>query len=155
VGVVSSTFRKKVFRFYLAGGGNDGAIMFIRFFSGEIDEFSHVSAGLFSTAYKLLDDEVLPDYEYCALMEPMRWFDLHLKAPFDYRLKPASLADRSICWFRSTAHEHLAKAWEMVAILEARDIFIWTVRCDQPGYVIYEDAVQVLAYPFPDVRRLL
>ena len=74
-------FRKTVFRFYLAGGGNDGAIMFIRFFSGEIDEFSHVSAGLFSTAYKLLDDEVLPEYEYCALMEPMRWFDLHLKGP--------------------------------------------------------------------------
>jgi hypothetical protein len=110
---------------------------------------------LFCTANKLLDDEVLADYEYGALIETMRWFDAHLKDPFDYRLDPASLADKSICWFRSSAHEHLAKAWEIVAILEARDIFVWTIKCDQPGYVIYQDEVQVLAYPSTDVRRLL
>jgi hypothetical protein len=129
--------------------------MFIRFVSGKIDESSHVPAGLFRAANKLLDDEVLPDYEYYALIEPMRWFDLHLMDPFEFRLEPASLADKSICWFRSTAHEHLAKAWEIVKILEALDIFMWTVKCDRPGYLIYEDKVQVLAYPFADVRGLL
>jgi hypothetical protein len=148
-------FRNRYLDCHSASEANDGAIMFIRFVSGKIDASSHVSAGLFRTAYKLLDDEVLPDYEYCALMEPMRWFGEHLEAPFNYRLEPASLADRSICWFRSTAQEHLAKAWEIVMILEARDIFMRTVKCEQPGYIIYEDKIQVLAYPFADVRRLL
>ena len=129
--------------------------MFIRFVSGEIDDDSHLSAGLFCTVSKLLDEVVLHDYEYVALIEPLRWFGLHLKVPFDYRLEPASLAEQALCWFRSTAREHLSHAWEIVAILEERDIFIRTVKCHKTGYVLYEDEAQVLAYPFADLRRLL
>ncbi|HEX2269462.1 MAG TPA: hypothetical protein VHH35_08010 [Pyrinomonadaceae bacterium] len=129
--------------------------MFVRFVSGEIDCDSHVSAGLFRAAYKLLEDVWLPDYEYEALREPMNWFDEHMKSPYDYRLEPAWLAERSICWFRSTAREPLQRAWEMVAILNERGIFVRMIKCETPGYVIYEDQVQVLAYPYPDVRRLL
>lgn len=57
--------------------------MFIRFVSGKIDDDSHLSAGLFRTAFKLLDEIVLPDYEYLALMEPVHWFEQHLRVPFD------------------------------------------------------------------------
>jgi hypothetical protein len=132
-----------------------GAIVFIRFVSGEIDEDSHLSAGLFRAVSSLLDEVVLPDYEYLALMDPLSWFELHLKVPFDYRLEPASLAEQALCWFRPTAHEHLSHAWEVVAILEERAIFMRTVKCHKPGYVLYEDEAQVLAYPFADLRRLL
>ena len=136
-------------------GGVDGAIMFIRFVSAEIDDDSHLSVGLFCTVSKLLDEVVLPDYEYMALIEPLRWFGLHLKVPFDYRLEPASLAEQALCWFRSTAHEHICRAWEIVAILEERDIFMRTVKCHKTGYILYEDEAQVLAYPFADLRRRL
>jgi hypothetical protein len=129
--------------------------MFIRFVSGEIDDDSHLSAGLFCTVSKLLDEVVLPDYEYVALMEPLRWFGLHLKVPFEYRLEPVWLAEQALCWFRPTAREHLYRAWEIVAILEERDIFIRTVRSHKTGYVLYEDEAQVLAYPFADLRRRL
>src|SRR4030095_597059 len=129
--------------------------MFIRFVSGEIDEDSHVSAGLFCAAHNLLDEVVLADYEFLALMESMSWFNRHLRAPFDYRLEPTWQAVRSICWFRSNALEYVARAWEIVAILEGRDVFMRTVKCHRPGYVLYEDDVQVLAYPFADTRRLL
>ena len=129
--------------------------MFIRFVSGDIDEDSHLSAGLFCAVHKLLDEVVLPDYEYMALMEPLRWFRLHLKVPFDYRLEPQSLADQALCWFRATAREHVARAWEIVAILEGRDIFLRTIKCHKTGYVLYEDEAQVLAYPFADMRRSL
>jgi hypothetical protein len=90
--------------------------MFIRFVSEEIDQDSHVSEGLFSAAYKLLDELWLPDYEYDALRARVNWFNQYLKNPYRYRLKPAWLACQSICWFRSTAHEHLRRAWEMVAM---------------------------------------
>jgi hypothetical protein len=129
--------------------------MFIRFVSAEVDDDSHLSAGLFCTVSRLIDEVTLPEHEYLALLEPLRWFGLHLKVPFHYRLEPAWLADRALCWFRATAHEHIARAWEVVAILEGRDIFIRTVRCHKTGYVLYEDEFQVLAYPFADMRRAL
>ena len=133
----------------------DKAVMFIRFVSGEKDDDSHVSAGLFRAAYKLLNEVWLPDYEYDALREPMNWFNDNLESPYDYRLEPAWLAERALCWFKPSAHEHLQRAWEMVALLESRDIFIYTVRCHRPGYILYEDAEQVLAYPAADLRRRL
>ena len=129
--------------------------MFVRFVSGEIDCDSHVSAGLFRAAYKLLREVWLPDYEYKALREPMEWFEEHLESPYDFRLEPAWLAERSLCWFRSTAREHLARAWEMTAILEERGVFIRLIKCEAPGYILYGDEVQVLAYPVADVRHLL
>jgi len=129
--------------------------MFIRFFSGEIQEDSRVSEGLFWAAYRLLEETRLPDYEHEALRELMNWFDKHLASPYDYRLRPADLAERSLCWFRASAQEHLQRAWEIVTILQNHDIYVWTIKLAEPGYVIYEDEVQVLAFPYDDLRRRL
>jgi hypothetical protein len=129
--------------------------MFIRFVSGEVDEDSHVSAGLFRAAYNLMNEVRLSDYEYDLLRALMKWFDDNLKSPYDYRLKPEALANRSLCWFKPTAREHLQHAWEIAAILDERDIFIELVKCYKPGYILYEDEAQVLAYPYDDLRRRL
>jgi len=129
--------------------------MFLRFVSAEVDEDSHVSMGLFGAAGKLLDDVVLYQYEYETLMECIDWFECYLRDPFYYRLEPARLAYRSIFWFRATAHEHLRRAWEIVTILEERDVFMRMIKTEMPGYIIYEDNEQVLAYPYADIRRLL
>lgn len=59
--------------------------MFIRFVSGEIDEDSHVSAGLFCAAFRLLDQMVLFDHEYAAVARLMGWFRLNLRGPSEYR----------------------------------------------------------------------
>ena len=101
--------------------------MFIRFVSGHIDERSHVTAGLFCAAYKLRRSECLPDYEFEALMELRDWFNVHLDSPFD-RLRHHRRHEPAICWFKSTAQEHLQRAWELVAILERNDVLIWTIR---------------------------
>jgi hypothetical protein len=42
-----------------------------------------------------------------------------------------------------------------VAILGDQNIFIHTVKCHRPGYILYEDYEQVLAYPYADIRRFL
>lgn len=128
--------------------------MFIRFISGEIDEYSHLAAGLFSAAYELRWSDDLPDYELDALKELRDWFNIHLASPFDY-LREDTYYDRSICWFKSTAREHLARAWELVWILERNDVMIWTIRSRRVGYVHYEDDVQVFARPSYDLRRRL
>lgn len=129
--------------------------MFLRFISAEVDEDSGVSMGLFCATEKLLDDVALHEYEYEALLDCIDWFTRHLRDPFRYRLEPERLAYQSICWFRSTAHEHLSRAWEMVALLEERDILMRMIKTEVPGYILYEDNAQVLAYPYADLRRLL
>ena len=75
--------------------------------------------------------------------------------PFHYRLRPRHKAERSLCWFRSTAHEHLARAWEMVVILEEHDVFITQVKRREVGHILYQDNVQVLAYPDAELRKKL
>ena len=128
--------------------------MFIRFISGSIDEYSHTPAGLFCAAIDLLESDELPEYEFDALKEVKEWFDRYLASPFDYLAEDARY-DRAICWFKSSAPEHLARAWELVQILERNDIMIWTIRSPHVGYIHYEDDVQVFAQPNDDVRRLL
>ena len=128
--------------------------MYIRFYSGEIDAESQVSAGFFSAAYELLCADALPDYEYDALKELQYWFRDYLDSPFDH-LPHSECYDRAVCWFKPTAHEHLARAWEMVAILERNDIWIWTIKAPRVGYIQYEDEVQVLALPCKKTRWLL
>ena len=127
--------------------------MFIRFVSGVIDEDSGFFAGLFNAAYDLLDEHTIPLYQAEALTEELNWFTNHLKVPFDYRLEPWSLANKSLCWFRDDAHEHLAHAWEITSLLRSHDVYVHTIKCDRPGYILYWDEAQILAYPFADTRR--
>ena len=132
----------------------NGDVVFIRFICGEVDEDSHVRAGLFRAAYELWESDWLPEYELDAIEELEHWFCAHMKAPFDY-LPHHPQYEQSICWFKSTAREHLARAWELVTILERNGVFIWTVKSERPGHVHYEDNVQVFARPYPEVRLLL
>ena len=80
-------------------------LMFIRFVCGEIDEDSHVSAGLFCAAFDLIKDEKVSDHDYAELADLMRWFRLNLQGPFEHRLRKPWRARRSICWFKPDAHE--------------------------------------------------
>ena len=128
--------------------------MFIRFVSSEHDEDSHVSAGLFSAAFNLRCSLGLPQYELDALVELVDWFNVHLESPFTY-LRPAKRHERAISWFKPTAGEHLARAWELIAILERNDVLIWPIKSTRTGYIYYEDDYQVLAEPFADLRLQL
>ena len=129
--------------------------MFIRFVSGEINEDSLVGEGIFCAAFNLLDERVLDDNDFAALADLMGWFRTHLKGPFDYRLRSPRRAQRAICWFKPTAHEHLSRAWEMARILERNDVYIWVIKALRTGYVLYEDDAQILAEPSVEIRRVL
>ena len=128
--------------------------MFIRFVSNQLDWNSHLAGGLFFAAASLRWTDTLPDYEDEALSELLTWFGRNLESPFDY-LPRTPRFRRAVCWFKSTAREQLARAWEMITILERNDVFIWTVKSAKTGYVYYEDEAQVFAEPFNDVRLIL
>jgi hypothetical protein len=129
--------------------------MFVRFVSNEIDHDSHVPAGLFCAAFDLIDDGKLSDHDYDELADLMRWFRLHLNGPFEHRLRKPWRARRSICWFKSAAHEHVKHAWRLANVLERNEVLVRMIKSQTVGYIIYEDSAQVLAQPSADVRRLL
>ena len=128
--------------------------MYIRFYSGEIDARSQVAAGLFKASSDLWCANIITNYDAETISDLWRWFDEHLPDPFDYLPREKSF-EQAVSWFKSTAHEHLARAWELAATLEQNDRRIWTIKAARVGYVHYEDEVQVFARPHPDIRLLL
>src|SRR5215813_11045233 len=121
--------------------------MFTRFVSAQIDHRSHVAAGLFCAASDLRWSEGLPDYEFDALTELRDWFNQHMDSPFDHLARDRRF-DGAVCWFKPAACEHIARAWELTAILERNNVLVWTIKSLRVGYVHYEDDVQVFARPY-------
>jgi len=132
----------------------NGEFMFIRFVSSEIDEDSHVSAGLFCAASQLNWTDGLPQYEFDALSELRGWFDTHLESPIDH-LPRTCRYERAVCWFKPTAREYLTRAWEMVTILERNDVLIWTIKSRKTGHIYYEDDAQIFAVPSRKMKVVL
>jgi hypothetical protein len=126
--------------------------MFIRFVGGEIDAQSHVEEGLFCAASKLQFRPEVPEYQLDRLWDLLWWFTVNLSCPFHYRLRQPWRSDRAICWFKPSAREHLAKAFEMVSLLEENDLLVKVIKAERIGYRLYEDEAQVLAQPFFDIR---
>src|SRR6185437_14246632 len=100
---------------------------------------------------RLRDKGKLHDYEEAHLKLIGQWFDEHLgkpnrltasKPPF-YR-KPK----RAISWFKDSAHEHLSRIRDIIAILHNHQVAVRMLKTDRVGYVVYEDEYQIVAEPF-------
>ena len=136
---------------------NDASIsslMFIRFASGDVDPDARVRAGLFCALYQLCWSDEVPEYELDALKEIEDWFDENLASPPDALTDDWRYAE-GVFWFKSSATNHLSRAWEMVEILERNDVLVWTIRSRNVGDIYYEDEVQVFARPTRSLRRAL
>ena len=55
---------------------------------------------------------------------------------------------KAVCWFKPTAHEHIARIRELQALLEICGVGTKMLRTNRPGYAVYEDEYQVAAEPF-------
>jgi hypothetical protein len=59
---------------------------------------------------------------------------------------------KAISWFKDTAKEHLARARELVAILENHGLVVTMLKAERVGYVVYEDDFQIVAEPFAETK---
>ena len=59
---------------------------------------------------------------------------------------------RGIAWFKDSASEHLAHMYALKALLERYGHFVDVLQESRIGYVVWEDAHQVIAEPFKDTR---
>ncbi len=127
--------------------------MFIRFVIANQDEDSGRRQGLFQAADELRASGQMSDCDEKQLERVEKWFEDNLPVPKRLALssKPRRKA-QAISWFRATATEHIAQMREFQAVLESYDILVEMLRERRPGYVVYEDEHQVVAYPFSETR---
>jgi hypothetical protein len=111
--------------------------------------------GVFQEAFRLRNAGHLPEYEEAVLRELLEWFNSNLPKPHKFtNSKPPYYRkeNKAISWFKHTATEHIAKVRQIMAILENHGIHTEMIATDRPGYVVYEDADQIVAVPFSDSR---
>ena len=118
---------------------------YIRFAIGRKDEDSNVEQGIFQAAALALEWQSITGSDAVALNELREWFSENLERPTSFGRDKLR---RGICWFKTSAMEHISRIWEMVNILERNGIYVRKIRTDKPGYVVYEDEWQLVAEPF-------
>lgn len=123
--------------------------MFVRFVVPEIDENSGCERGIFQAMYRLWRRGALAPHEEAWWGEVRAWLNVDLEVPDRLaRSRRPGANECAISWFKASATEHIAKAREVVALLEQHEIHSRMLTTDRPGYIVYEDDFQVAAEPF-------
>jgi hypothetical protein len=79
------------------------------------------------------------------------WFGSHMKLPdrFTFSARPHA-KNTALSWFKDSAKQHITKMREFAEILRPHGFETRIIRTSRPGYILYEDEHQVVAYPFAD-----
>jgi hypothetical protein len=129
---------------------------FIRFVLARRNPDSGVEDGTFGLAYELRDSPQVEAEDRAALIENLAWFEKNLETPERFnRTKSKGFyrrKTRGIAWFKDTASEHLARMHQIKGILERYGHSVVMLSEMRVGYVVYDDAYQVVAEPFSDTQ---
>ena len=116
--------------------------MYLRFVTTRIDEDSHRPQGVLVASYALLDSGDLTRDEWKHVRGILDWFNDNLPHP------PKNFtAGRAIFWFKSSAGESITKVWELVQVLRHHEHYVEVHKCRRLGNILYEDKLQVAAFP--------
>ena len=63
---------------------------------------------------------------------------------------PEDSDPRAIFWFKPTATEAIRMLWGLAQLLRGHGYHVEMLTTDRPGYIVYEDDLQVAAIPFRD-----
>ncbi len=116
--------------------------MFIRFDIAEIHHASGQPLGVLHAVRYLRDEGILTPAERSVSDPVFQWMYDHLDAPDETILVAHPEA---VSWFRATATECLRQAELLITILEAHGQIVTRRHEVDPGPLVYEDSVQVLA----------
>jgi hypothetical protein len=125
---------------------------YIRFVVAEQDLTSGFRKGVIHAAYDLADSGRLLPHEDQRFQHVRSWLNTNLPQPtrFARKRNASHTRTRGLSWFKDTARDHLHYMRELVGILEAHGIRTEMILAERPGYIVYEDGVQVVAEPFGD-----
>jgi hypothetical protein len=127
--------------------------MFVRFVVAQAHQDTDEPMGIFEAVDLLPRVGQLADWDERRLTELRDWFRAHLPFPDrTTRSTRPNATHRALSWFKASATEHITHARELAAVLEAYDIRTQMLTAERPGYIVYEDEIQVLAEPFRGER---
>jgi hypothetical protein len=110
--------------------------------------------GIFKVAYALRRESKLPQPDADELSALLDWFGDHLAIPWRFAASRNPRAKGTgISWVRASAHQHVTRLRRLVVIGETAGVIVEELRTTRPGYVLYQDAHQVVALPFVDTPR--
>ena len=108
--------------------------------------------GLFVVAYELVRAGELPRYYHDLLHDLIDWFAKNLDKPTRFNSSTSKGASRrdtkGVSWYKDRSHQHIAKMREISAILVELGFSVNERATSRPGYVVYEDEIQIVAEPF-------
>jgi hypothetical protein len=111
-------------------------------------------SGIVSASYALWRAKTLAVDEHEELRNILDWFNEHLARPRRLSVSRRPHAESTaISWLRTSASEHLNRIRRLGALVESTGAVVYEIHTDRPGYVVYEDAHQVVALPFADTPR--
>ena len=106
---------------------------------------------MFYAAYDLEEDALVSQADLDELNALHRWFMRNMFEPETLAISSRHNAKaQALSWFKETATEHVSQMRRFQSVLEKYGRYVETLRTSRPGYVVYEDDVQVVAYPFAD-----
>ena len=110
--------------------------------------------GLFVRAYALVRGGELPGHYHDLLYDLIDWFRKNLDRPTRFNSSTSKGADRRVTkglsWYKDTSHQHIAKMREISAILVELGYSVNERATSRPGYVVYENEIQIVAEPFSE-----
>jgi hypothetical protein len=128
--------------------------MYIRFVQASYNAMSGRRNGFFDAAYDLRNSRDTPLYTAEHVAALLVWFADNLPKPTRFNRTRSKGAWRrnavGLSWFKPTADAHLERAHELCAMLNENGYAITILKTDRPGFVVYEDAHQIVAEPFAD-----
>lgn len=128
--------------------------MYLRFVQHARDPDTGLRTGLFVAAYRLANNNThdLSIQARCHVL--LDWFEANLTTPDRFNRTTSKgewrRVTHGLSWFKPTAQEHVGKAHELRGLLAEADIMTEVLRTSRPGYIIYEDAFQIVSEPFAD-----
>jgi len=116
--------------------------MYLRFVTTRVDEDSHKPQGVLVASYALLDSGDLTRDEWKHVRGILDWFNENLPHPPKH-----FKTGRAIFWFKSSAKACIRNIWELVHLLRHHGHYVEVHKCRKLGNVLYEDNLQVAAFP--------
>lgn len=102
---------------------------------------------------ELTKSNVLNQFEIDRYNNVTDWFNENLQVPTKFSRSSSSRAEnKAISWFKDSAEESISKMREVRDILEVHGIVVYMIRTSRPGYIVYEDEIQIVAEPFADTN---
>lgn len=126
----------------------------IRFVTSDRHEPYGHRSGVFQIAYELRRENALGEPDHAELSLLLDWFGKHLPQPRRLTISRHPRADDTpLSWLRTSAAEHLSRLRRLTEIVQSSGVPVVELRTTRPGYVVYEDDHQVVAFPFADTPR--